>query len=85
MTEGGTSDYIRQHWHIEKVLHWRRDVTLGENACLVSRGHARSVLALLHNLILFLLDRTDTRNAAATIRSFAADPAKFLALIMTPP
>lgn len=77
-------DFIRHHWHIENTLHWRRDVTLGEDACQVSRGKMPSVLATLNNLVLFLLDRSGTRNAAATIRSFAADPAKALALIMTP-
>ena len=76
-------DFIRHHWHIENVLHWRRDVTLGEDACQVSRGQTPAVLASLNNLVLFLLDRTGTRNAAATIRSFAAEPAKALALIMT--
>jgi predicted transposase YbfD/YdcC len=76
-------DFIRRHWHIENVLHWRRDVTLGEDACQVSRGQTPTVLATLNNLVLFLLDRTGSRNAAAAIRSFAANPALALALIMT--
>ena len=77
-------EFIRHHWQIENVLHWRRDVTLGEDACQVSRGQTPSVLVTLNNLVLFLLDRTGTRNAATTIRSFAAHPAQALALIMTP-
>lgn len=78
-------DLVRKHWHVENVLHWRRDVTLGEDACQVSRGQTPAILATLNNLVLFLLDCTGTRNAAATIRAFAADPAKALALIMNPP
>jgi predicted transposase YbfD/YdcC len=77
-------DMIRSHWHIENVLHWRRDVTLGEDACQVSRGQTPAVLAALNNLVLFLIDHTGSRNAAETIRTFAAYPAKALALIMSP-
>lgn len=75
-------ELIRHHWHIENVLHWRRDVMLGEDACQVSRGQTPLVLVTLNNLVLFLLDCTNTCNTAAAIRSFAADPAKALALIM---
>jgi len=75
-------EMIRSQWHIENVLHWRRDVTLGEDACQVSRGQTPSVLATLNNLVLFLIDRTGSRNAAATIRTFAAHPAQALTLIM---
>jgi predicted transposase YbfD/YdcC len=77
-------NFVRQHWHVENVLHWRRDVTLGEDACQVSRGQTPVILATLNNLVLFLIDRTGIRNAAAAIRSFAADPGKALALIMNP-
>jgi predicted transposase YbfD/YdcC len=78
-------EMIRAQWHIENVLHWRRDVTLGEDACQVSRGQTPAVLATLNNLVLFLIDHTRSRNAAATIRTFAAYPALALALIMNPP
>lgn len=77
-------DMIRSHWQIENVLHWRRDVTLGEDACQVSRGQTPAILAALNNLVLFLIDHTGSRNAAETIRTFAAHPAKALALIMSP-
>lgn len=77
-------EMIRSERHIENILHWRRDVTLREDACQVSRGQLPSVLATMNNLVLFLIDRTGSRNAAAAIRRFAAHPAKALALIMTP-
>jgi hypothetical protein len=75
---------LRSHWQIENVLHWRRDVTLGEDACQVSRGQTPAILAALNNLVLFLIDHTGSHNAAETIRTFAANPATALALIMSP-
>ena len=33
---------VREHWRIENRLHWRRDVTLGEDACQVRvKGHRK--------------------------------------------
>jgi predicted transposase YbfD/YdcC len=75
---------IRSHWQIEYVLHWRRGVTLGEDAFQVSCGQSPAILAALNNLVLFLIDHTGSRNAAETIRTFSAHPAKALALIMSP-
>lgn len=37
---------------------------------------------ILNKLVLFLIDQTESRNAAATIRMFVVHPAKALALIM---
>lgn len=48
---------VRQHWWIENRLHWRRDVTLGAAHCQAHTGHPPQVLAVLHTLILALLDR----------------------------
>lgn len=41
----------RMHWQIENGLHYRRDVTLREDASQVRRGHAPQVLAALNNLV----------------------------------
>ncbi len=48
--------HIRRHWEIENRLHWRRDSTLGEDACTVGRGQTPQVLAALNNAILALAD-----------------------------
>ena len=75
---------VRQHWHIENCQHWRRDVTLGEDACQVSRGQTPILLALLNDLLLFLIDHTGATNAAAKIREFAAHPELALKLLFHP-
>jgi predicted transposase YbfD/YdcC len=41
----------RGHWQIENGLHYRRDVTLGEDGCQTRRGQAPAVLAALNNLV----------------------------------
>ena len=42
-------EIMRLEWGIENGLHYRRDVTLGEDACQVRRGTAPQVLAALNN------------------------------------
>lgn len=76
--------FIRQYWQIENRLHWRRDVTLGEDACTASRGQTPRVLATLNNVILALADRLGVTNLAAQQRSFNARPIEALDLILYP-
>lgn len=77
---------VRRHWHIENRLHYRRDVTLGEDACLLAQHPAARILALLNNVVLFLIDHSGgAGNAAAKIREFAATPQLALDLILLPP
>lgn len=45
----------RQHWAIENRLHWRRDVTLREDASHVRSGAAPQALAALRNTALRLM------------------------------
>lgn len=75
---------IRSHWHIENRSHWRRDVTLGEDACRVTLGQTPQVLATLNNTVLALVDHLRLPNLAAAIRQFAAQPAKAIALLLSP-
>lgn len=75
---------VRQHWRIENRAHWRRDVTLGEDACKVTCGQAPQVLAALNNIVLALLDLLGVKNAARQIRAFDAAPADALKLLMQP-
>ena len=76
--------YVRSYWQIENRLHWRRDVTLGEDACTVSRGQTPQVLAALNNTILALIDRLGVKNLAAQRRIFAARPDEALKLLLQP-
>jgi predicted transposase YbfD/YdcC len=76
---------VRDHWHIENRVHWRRDVTLGEDASRVRYGQAPQVIALLNNVVLALMDRLGVRNLPAKMREFAAYPAVALALLIRTP
>lgn len=58
----------RGHWRIENGLHYRRDVTLQEDASQVRRGQAPQVLAALNNLVCGLCGHAGLRNLAAVQR-----------------
>lgn len=47
-------DLTRSHWGIENGCHYRRDVTLGEDASRIRKGSAPQVLAGLRNSIIHL-------------------------------
>ncbi len=76
---------VRGHWALENRGHWRRDVTLGEDACQVKQGKAAQVLAALNNSVLMLMDRLGVPNVAAQMREFAANPLAAVALLFGPP
>lgn len=72
--------HVRQHWSIE-VLHWVRDVTLGEDASRVRRGGAPRVMATLRNVVVSLLRIHDTVNIAAALRHNARKNRRILKLL----
>ncbi len=55
----------RDRWGIENRLHYRRDVTLGEDGSRVRRESAPQVMAALRNSIVHLLKDTADSLAAA--------------------
>ena len=74
---------VRQHWAIENRLHWRRDVTLGEDACQTRTGLVPSLLAQLNSTTLSLMDRLGVRNVARQMRYFDACFDDALDLLLT--
>lgn len=62
----------RGHWGIENRLHWRRDVSFGEDQCQTRTGAAPAILACLNSALLSLLDRLGVRNVARQARFFNA-------------
>jgi predicted transposase YbfD/YdcC len=60
----------RCHWSIETGLHYRRDVTFHEDATRMTIGAARSILSVVHNLVLGLLKRAGFSNSAKGRRWF---------------
>jgi len=74
---------IRQHWQIESGLHYRRDVTLREDATRLTVGNAGHNMAILNNLIVSLCLRNGFRNIAQARRRFNAKPKEALMLIVS--
>ena len=65
--------FIRGHWSaIENGTHYRRDVTLGEDACTTANRHGAAALATLRNLAngLYELERARERTKVDTLKSW---------------
>ena len=73
----------RGHWGIENGLHYKRDVTLGEDASRVRLGAAPQVMASLRNSIIHRLDRT-ADSLAAAVRTMSNCFGKALTLLGLP-
>lgn len=73
------------HWQIENGLHYRRDVTCGEDACTVRCGAAPATLAAVRNTVMALVEpllRSERfHNLPAAQRRFAMYPAEALTLL----
>ena len=74
----------RTHWGIETGLHYRRDVTLREDATRMTVGNAAKIMASLNNLILALIRQAHFRNAAQARRWFSCHIDKAFTLLTTP-
>lgn len=74
----------RSHWGIETGLHYRRDVTLKEDATRMTIGTMGTVMASINNLVLALIRQANFRNAAQARRWFAAHIQEAFALLTTP-
>jgi predicted transposase YbfD/YdcC len=73
----------RAHWHIENRLHWRRDVTLGEDRCQCRTGAAPTMLACLNSAIVSLMDRLGVQNVARQVRFFNAHQEQALQALLS--
>jgi predicted transposase YbfD/YdcC len=71
----------RKHWAIENRLHYRRDVTLGEDASQVRVKGAPEVLAALNGGILALMDFLGVKNVAHQMRHYCAQYHEVLQLL----
>jgi len=74
---------IREYWGIENGLHYRRDVTLHEDATRLTVGQAGRNMAIMNNLVLGLCMRKRLSNVAKARRQFCARPDKALDLILS--
>lgn len=74
----------RAHWGIETGSHYRRDVTLKEDATRFTIGNGARVMANINNLILALIHQAGFLNAAQARRFFAAHLSAAFSLLVTP-
>ncbi len=86
--EGGSPDRLlalkRGHWAIENRLHWRKDVTFGEDASLIHAGQGPTVMALLRDAAITLLHHHGVRQVAARLRAHGQQPEDAIALVVGP-
>jgi predicted transposase YbfD/YdcC len=75
-------DVIRNHWSIENRLHYRRDVTLAEDACQVRKGSAPHALAALNSFVLALFDFCAVTNAKQHMGYLDAQPLHAIRLLL---
>ena len=75
-------EWNRKHWWIENRLHYRRDVTLGEDASQVRSQGAPEVLAALNGGLLALLDFQGVKNVAKHMRHLCVQPREALQLLL---
>jgi predicted transposase YbfD/YdcC len=66
----------RKHWWIENHLHYRRDVTLREDASHVRTRGAPEVLAALNGELLAMMDYMEVKNVAKQMRHFVQNRKK---------
>lgn len=74
----------RTHWGIETGLHYRRDVTMKEDATRMTVGSTGKVMACVNNLVLALIRQAKFQNAAEARRYFAAHIPQAFSLLTTP-
>ena len=79
---GRLLELVQRHWRIENRLHWRRDVTLGEDRCQVRKGVAPLVLAALNSLVLAVFDFLGVSNVPQQMRRLDAHPAQAVRLVL---
>jgi predicted transposase YbfD/YdcC len=63
---------VRGHWGIENSLHWQLDVTFGEDASRIRKGHADVNFSLLRRTSLSLLKNEKTANVGVKNKRLCA-------------
>lgn len=72
-------EWTRQYWHAENSLHYRRDVTLNEDATRISAANLAQSISILNNFLVGLTQKLGFNNLASARRFFDAEIASQLA------
>lgn len=73
----------RGHWGIENGLHYRRDVTMSEDASRIRKGVAPQVMAALRNTLVHLLGNISP-NLASAMRTMGNRLSQALEILALP-
>jgi predicted transposase YbfD/YdcC len=73
---------LRSYWQIENSLHYPRDVTLHEDQTRFKKHSAAHNMAIINNLVLALIAKSDFLFVPSARRYFAAHPDHALALLL---
>ncbi len=65
-------ELTRGYWGIENGLHYRRDVTLHEDATRMKNSHQAELMAIINNFIIGVVWQQGFQNLAAARRFYAA-------------
>ena len=65
-------DWTQRYWAIENGLHYRRDVTLHEDATRTTRTSVAKALSILNNFLIGLMHKLGFNNLASVRRFFDA-------------
>ena len=71
--------WTRQYWQIENGLHYRRDVTLGEDGTRISKTQFAQAISIINNFVVGLTMKLGYSNLASARRIFDASIALQLA------
>ncbi len=74
----------RGHWGIENGLHYKRDVTLGEDASRVRKGGAPQIMAALRNSVIHILSGVVAPSLASAIRTMGNSLSQALNILGLP-
>jgi predicted transposase YbfD/YdcC len=75
-------EMLRSYWQIENNLHYPRDVTLHEDQTRFTKKSAAHNMAIINNLVLSLIAKSDFPFVPSARRFFAAYPDQALALLL---
>ena len=76
-------ELTRDHWGIENGLHYRRDVTMGEDQSRIRKGVAPQVMAGVRSSLIHLLSEAGS-NLAAAMRTMNNKLSQALDLLSIP-
>ena len=77
-------ELTRGHWGIENGLHYRRDVTMAEDASRIRKGVAPQVMAALRNSVIYVLKDVAAPSLASAIRKMSNCFGQALSLLGLP-